>query len=173
MMRQMGWGMSRFIFAISLLLSFSLFAQNIDEAAQDKLIEKLTQVNLNLPPSDTSRGSITLRLADLHAERARRLSMKELNDGCTVCTAGNKDREKAIRLYNEILPTLENEQKARVNTQIGHLYEMSGQEAKAVAIYESLLNDKNEKISSEAQLSLAEIYFKKRNYSQALNFIKK
>lgn len=169
----MGWGMSRYIFGISLLLSLPLFAQNIDEAAQDKLIEKLTQVNLNLPPSDTSRGSITLRLADLHAERARRLSMKELNDGCTVCTAGNKDREKAIRLYNEILPTLENEQKARVNTQIGHLYEMSGQEAKAVAIYESLLNDKNEKISSEAQLSLAEIYFKKRNYSQALNFYKK
>ncbi len=165
--------MKGFIFATILFLSFQSLAQNLDEMAQEKLIEKLTQVNLNLPPSDTSRASITLRLADLHAERARRLSMKELNQGCTVCTAGSKDREKAIRLYNEVLPTLENEQKARVNTQIGHLHELSGQESKAMAIYESLLNDKNEKISSEAQLSLAEIYFKKRNYAQALGFYKK
>ncbi len=165
--------MNGFIFATILFLSFQSLAQNLDEMAQEKLIEKLTQVNLNLPPSDSSRASITLRLADLHAERARRLSMKELNQGCTVCTAGSKDREKAIRLYNEVLPTLENEQKARVNTQIGHLHELSGQESKAMAIYESLLNDKNEKISSEAQLSLAEIYFKKRNYAQALGFYKK
>jgi hypothetical protein len=165
--------MNGFIFGTILFLSLPIFAQNLDETAQEKLIEKLTQVNLNLPPSDTSRASITLRLADLHAERARRLSMKELNQGCTVCTAGVKDREKAIRLYNEVMPTLENEQKARVNTQIGHLHELSGQEGKAMAIYESLLNDKNEKISSEAQLSLAEIYFKKRNYGQALVFYKK
>jgi tetratricopeptide (TPR) repeat protein len=165
--------MNGFIFGTILFLSLPVFAQNLDETAQEKLIEKLTQVNLNLPPSDASRASITLRLADLHAERARRLSMKELNQGCTVCTAGSKDREKAIRLYNEVMPTLENEQKARVNTQIGHLHELSGQESKAMAIYESLLNDKNEKISSEAQLSLAEIYFKKRNYGQALTFYKK
>ncbi len=165
--------MNGFIFGTILFLSFQSLAQNLDETAQEKLIEKLTQVNLNLSPSDTSRAPITLRLADLHAERARRLSMKELNQGCTVCTAGSKDREKAIRLYNEVLPTLENEQKARVNTQIGHLHELSGQESKAMAIYESLLSDKNEKISSEAQLSLAEIYFKKRNYGQALTFYKK
>ncbi len=162
-----------FFISTIVFLSLPVFAQTLDETAQEKLIEKLTHVNLNLPPSDTSRGSITLRLADLHAERARRLSMRELNEGCTVCTAGAKDREKAIRLYNEVIPTLESEQKARVSTQIGHLHELSGQESKAMVIYESLMNDKNEKISAEAKLSLAEIYFKKRNYAQALTFYKK
>jgi hypothetical protein len=73
--------MNGFIFGTILFLSLPIFAQNLDETAQEKLIEKLTQVNLNLPPTDTSRASITLRLADLHAERARRLSMKELNQG--------------------------------------------------------------------------------------------
>lgn len=166
--------MIRNIIFISLFISTGAQAQDLSEEAQEKLIQKLTQVSLNLAPNDTSKESITLRLADLHAERGRRLAMKELNNGCSsVCNAGNKDREKAIRLYNEVLPNLENEQKARVHTQIGHLHELNGNEAKAIAIYESLLNDKNEKISSEAQLSLAEIYFKKRNYSQALNYYKK
>ncbi len=162
-----------FILFIGLVTVSSGFAQDIDAATQDKLIEKLTQVSLNMAPGDGSRTSIVLRLADLHAERGRRLSMKELNEGCTVCNAGTKDREKAIRYYNESLSALDGEQKARVNTQIGHLYELTGNEAKALAMYEALLKEKNEKVVSEAQLSLAEIYFKKRNYSQALAFYKK
>jgi hypothetical protein len=166
--------MTRLLFVIvfGTFIPFFLSAQQIDDAAQDKLIEKLTQVSLNLAPSDNSRNSIILRLADLHAERGRRLSMKELNEGCTVCKAGNKDRDKAIRLYNDVLPSLENEQKARVNTQIGHLYELTGNESKAIAMYQSLLNEKNQNIVAEAQLSLAEIYFKKRNFDQALKFYK-
>ncbi len=173
--------MSRFLFVFRFVfcglilngLVIAVSAQDLDESVQEKLIEKLTKVSLNIAPGDSARSSITLRLADLHAERGRRLSMKEINAGCTVCVAGNKDREKAIRLYTEVLPALENEQKARVNTQIGHLYEMSGNEAKAIAMYQSLLNEKNQKISSEAELSLAEIYFKRRNYVQALPFYKK
>ncbi len=165
--------MRKIVFILISLLAVGGIAQDIDQAAQEKLIEKLTQVSLNLAPNDSSRQSILLRLADLHAERGRRLSMKELNEGCTVCKAGNKDREKAIRIYNDVLPTLDHDQKARVNTQVGHLHELLGNEAKAIAMYQELIKEKNEKISSEAELSLAEIYFKKRDYRLALQYYTK
>jgi hypothetical protein len=138
------------------------------EQAQDRLIDKLAHLNLNLPPDDTSKTAITLRLADLHAERGRRLSMKELDSGCTTCKAGTKDREKAIRLYTEVMPKLENDQKARVMIQVGHLSEMIGQESKAIEVYGNLVHDKDPKVAVDAELSLAEMKFKKRNYKDAL-----
>ena len=45
-------------------------------STQDLLIQKLTQVQLNLAPADPSRASVLMRLADLHAEKARQMSMK-------------------------------------------------------------------------------------------------
>lgn len=135
--------------------------------AQDRLIDKLTQVSVNLAPSDSSKTSIALRLADLHSERGRRLAMSELNTGCVVCKAGSKDRQKAVQLYTEVLPKLESEQKARVMIQVGHLSEMLGQETKAIEIYQTLVKDKDPKIAADAELSLAEVQFKKRNYRQA------
>ena len=112
-----------------LLVSFLSNGAGLDEATQDRLIEKLTHVNLNLAPSDNSKVSITLRLADLHAERGRRLANNELNQGCTTCTAGDKDRKKSIEYYSDALPQLQNEQKARVLTQMAHLYELTHQES--------------------------------------------
>src|SRR5690606_7390704 len=103
----------------------------------------------------------------LHSERGRRLAMAELNTGCVVCKAGSKDRQKAVQLYTEVLPKLETEQKARVMIQVGHLSEMLGQEAKAIEIYSTLVKDKDPKIAADAELSLAEVQFKKRNYKQA------
>lgn len=167
--------MSKLVLAAAFVLSaaFSSANDGLDEKAQNLLIEKLTQVNLNLAPNDSSKTSITLRLGDLHAERARRLANAELNQGCTTCTAGDRDRKKAIEMYNSVLPQLQSDQKARVLTQVGHLHELTGQEAKAISIYEQLLKNENPSIASEAQLSLAEVYFKKRNYPLALEHYNK
>lgn len=160
---------------IKFLVLVSLFsgANGLDEATQSRLIEKLTQVNLNLAPNDSSKTSILLRLADLHAEQGRRLANKEINEGCNPCTAGTRDRKKAIELYGEALPHLQNEQKSRVLTQMGHIHELVGQEAKAISIYEQLLKNESPAIAAEAQLSLAEIYFKKRNFPLSLEFYQK
>jgi hypothetical protein len=161
------------MFKILLLSIFFVAGDGLDEATQNRLIEKLTQVNLNLAPNDSSKVSIALRLGDLHAERGRRLANEELNKGCATCTAGNKDRQQAIDYYTDVLPKLENEQKSRVLTQMGHLFELTGKETKAIGIYEGLLKNESAGIAAEANLSLAEIYFKKRAYSQALNYYEK
>lgn len=160
---------------ILVLAAFLASADGLDEATQNQLIDKLTRVNMNLAPNDSSKTSIILRLGDLHAERGRRLANLELNNGCSAsgCNAGDKDRKKAIELYNDALPALQNEQKSRVQTQVGHLNELIGQEAKAITIYEALLKNESPAIVGEAQLSLAEIYFKKRNYPLSLEYYQK
>lgn len=161
------------MFKILLVVSLFINAQDLDEAAHNRLIEKLSQVNLNLAPNDASKTSITLRLADLHAERGRRLANQEINAGCTTCTAGIKDRKMAIDLYNEVLPALQSAQKSKVQMQVGHLNELNGQEVKAIAIYEQLLKNETLAVVAEAQLSLAEIYFKKRNYALSFEYYQK
>lgn len=142
------------------------------ELAQDRLIDKLEHLQMNLSSEDTSKTAITLRLADLYAERGRRLAMRDLNNGGTGKT-GNKDREKAIRLYGEVMPKLQNDQKSRVMIQVGHLSELMGQDAKASEIYAVLVKDQDPKVAADAELSLAEMKFKKRDFKTALEHYNK
>lgn len=146
----------------------SASAQAVDPKTRDMLIEKLTQVYLNLAPADASKVAITLRLADLHAERARLEAMKELEAGCTTCTAGVQDRKKALGYYQEVLPKVQENSVGKVLAQVGHLYEMTGNEKDAIATYERILKDpKSASAQAEANVSLAEVYFKRRDYAQA------
>ncbi len=149
-------------------------AQLADKATRDLLIQKLTQVYATLAPADTARTALTLRLADLHAERARQDAMVELQSGCTVCNAGKEDRQKALRYYQEVLPKLNDQQMAKVLPQVGHLYQMTGQEKLAVEAYEKVIRDgKQPESVAEAHLSLAEMAFKKREYASAkFNYVK-
>ena len=157
------------VLAASLLSSNSGRAQaSVDPKTRDLLIEKLTQVYLNLAPLDSSKVPITLRLADLHAERARLDAMHELETGCTVCTAGKADRQKALSYYQEVLPKAPASSVGKILAQVGHLYEMTGNEKEAIATYERILREnKSPEASAEASLSLAEVYFKRRNYPKA------
>lgn len=143
-------------------------AQLADKSTRDLLIQKLTQVYATLAPADSARTALTLRLADLHAERARQDAMAELQGGCTVCNAGKEDRQKALRYYQEVLPKLNDQQAAKVLPQVGHLFQMTGQEKLAVEAYEKVIRDgKQPEAVAEAYLSLAEMGFKKREYASA------
>lgn len=145
--------------------------QGIDSKTRDMLIEKLTQVYMNLAPADASKMPITLRLADLHAERARLDAMKDLESGCTVCEAGKADRKKALQYYQEVLPKVGEASIGKVLAQVGHLYEMTGNEKDAIATYEKILKDpKSPEASAEANLSLAEVYFKRHDYPKARGY---
>lgn len=160
-------------YATAFVLGFGLIgnARAADKETRDLLINKLTQVYSSLAPVDTSRTPITLRLADLHAERARAAAMDELQNGCTVCVAGKEDRQKALRYYQEVMPKLSEGQLAKVLPQVGHLFEMIGQEAKAVEIYEKVVREnKQPEAVSEANLSLAEVHFKRRNFEGAKKY---
>lgn len=136
---------------------------------QDLLIAKLEHVYKNLAPDDSSKTPVTLRLADLLAERARVASMTELDSGCTVCTAGEQDRSRALRLYLEAMPKTPVSSRGRVMLQVGHLYEMMGREKEAIESYSAITTDTAQGSSAaDAYLSLAEIHFKKNHFKEAM-----
>lgn len=151
-----------------------LQAHAAGESTQDLLIQKLTQVQLGLAPSDPARSSVLLRLADLHAERARKLAMAEINDGCTVCNAGQKDRDKALAFYTEALSKVPAGSVSKVHLQMGHLYEMQGKSDKAEKSYQTMLSASSSPLEmAEAYLSLAEMAFRKNDFKTAQGYYKK
>ncbi|MBC7420619.1 MAG: tetratricopeptide repeat protein [Bdellovibrio sp.] len=159
---------------LGLFVGSFVLAQKTDTSSQDLLIKKLTQIQLNLAPSDASRNSVVLRLADLHSERARLLSMKEINDGCTVCKAGDADRIKSLSYYNEALAKAPDSVKAKVYLQLGHLYELNGQKDKAEKNYAQILSiSSNPMELAEAHLSLAESAFRKNDFKTAISHYEK
>ncbi len=147
---------------------------SVEKKTREILIKKLTQVYLNLAPQDSSKTAITLRLADLHAERARIMSMEELSEGCTKCVAGLQDRTQALRYYNEALANSPEASRAKILTQVGHLYELTGRESDAIGIYEKIIRDeKATDALADAHLSLAEVFFKRRSYLHARSHFEK
>jgi hypothetical protein len=146
-------------------------ANGMDVATRNILINKLTHVQLNLASSDPAKVGVTLRLADLYAERARIDAMSELNSGCLVCQSGKEDRLKALSYYNEVANKVPDNSRGKVLAQVGHLYELTGQEKLAILTYEKILGDsKMPEILAEANFSLAEVYFKKRSFSEAKSY---
>ncbi len=145
-------------------------ANALDADSQNLLIDKLQKVYLTLAPNDSSKVAVTLRLADLYAERARTESMKDGGGGASV----TQDREKALRLYNEVLERAPEASRPKIIMQIGHLHQMNGQEEKAIGFYQrNLKTETDPSLLAEAHLSLGEIYFKRRAYPQALNHYEK
>lgn len=148
-------------------LSLNVNAQTVDPN-RDLLIGKLEHVQLNLAPNDPSRTAVTLRLADLLAERARQASMQELDSGCTKCTAGLEDRKKAFSLYSEVVEKTNDGNKGKVLIQMGHLTQLSGESDKALAIYARALKEvPTPAVQAEAHLAVAEIQFKQRKFKEA------
>ncbi len=129
------------------------------------LIDKLTKVFLKLPEGSPTKSKLTLRLADLHAERGRLLAKEDLENGCVECTAGKEDRKQALEYYQYVLQDLNGERKHRVMVQVGHLYEVLGENSKATGFYKKVVASGQG--AAEAHFSLAEIYFKQRNFSLA------
>lgn len=151
-----------------LLSSPSSFAKTGD--TETLLINKLTNVFLKLPEGNPTKAKITLRLADLHAERGRLIAKDELEKGCLECSNGEVDRKKALEYYQYVLPSLKGEAKQNVMVQVGHLYEVLGQNNKAITFYKKVLESNQGSGVAEAQFSLAEIYFKQRNFSAAKSY---
>jgi hypothetical protein len=144
--------------ATTLSLSLSAGAQSSTDNA---LIEKFTMVYLRLAPTDTAKVGVTLRLADLHAERARKLSMEDM-------VKGEKDRNLALKYYREAVKGTPEEGQARIWIQMGHLNEMSSDSSSALKAYEQILAlPATPEQKADAHLSMAEVYFKQRQFEKA------
>lgn len=163
---------------VSRLLIVALFSvstvQALADDASDLLISKLSSVQATLPQNDPSSVAVTLRLADLLAERARLNSMDELNSGCTDCKAGAADRKKALQLYKEAVNRAPATTQAKVLIQMGHLSQLNGTETDALKYYSQALalNPAGETVA-EGNLAIAEIHFKNHEYKTAKSFYEK
>lgn len=166
--------MKKFII-ISLLLSLASpsWAAMTTET-RDRLIDKFTKVYNQIADEEEAKVNVTLRLGDMLAEKGRDLANKELGEGCAVCDAGDASRTQAIRYYSEAVNFLKDDRKASVLIQMGHLYELLGKENDAVKSYEQVFaNTKSDRLLSEAQFSLGELYFKKRDFVKAKSYFTK
>ncbi len=134
---------------------------------QDLLIDKLRGVFSGLPESSPARVKVGLRLADLHAERARLQAKKKLEEACIGCADGQGDREQALRYYHHVLPGLTSDRLQTVLIQMGHLYEVMNQNTQAIEFYKKGIDGSQGFLKAEAEFSLAEIYFKQRDFQQA------
>ncbi len=139
------------------------------DTAEDRLIDKLERIHLGLAAADPTKTAITLRLGDLYSERARAKAMKELEQNCTNCVAGDEDRRKALTYYEEALPQLQGTQAGRVMTQMGHLFQLLGEKHRAVQIYQNILKQNaSPDTTGQAHLALGEVLFKEGNYAESL-----
>ena len=154
-----------------LFVSNSVFAAQFDEQTRNQLIEKFSKVYDQLADEEPAKVNVTLRLADLLAEQGRFLANEELGKGCDVCNAGTDERQRALKFYEEAAGQLQNDKKASVTIQTGHLKELLGQEQAAINDYlVAIKSAVNPVFLNEAQFSLAEIYFKKRQFANAVKY---
>ncbi|MCJ8275734.1 MAG: tetratricopeptide repeat protein, partial [Bdellovibrionales bacterium] len=164
--------------AFTVLISFILMAQiswaEVTPETQTLLIKKLTNVFLKLPDGNPTKTKITLRLADLHAERGRLISKRELEKGCIECSNGEVDRKKALEYYLYVMPNLKGEQRHNVLVQIGHIYEVLGQNNKAISLYKKVISGSTDgRGMAESLFSIGEIYFKRKDFKSAQTYYKK
>ncbi len=150
--------------AVSAFLCVPAFAQTTEDA----LIEKFTLVYLKLAPKDPAKSGVTLRLADLMSERARKKSIDDV-------MKGQKDRNEAIRFYKEGVDAATEAARARIWIQIGHLHELNGDAKNGVEAYTKVLGMSvaTPEQLADAHLSLGEVAFKARNFEVARNHFSK
>lgn len=142
-------------------LSLVSFARE-QESMNDTLINKFTAVYVKIPNNDPARVGLGLRLADLHSERAKEKSQNDL-------AAGKADREKALRYYRDSVEKAEATARPNVYIQMGHLYELGNDTAKANQAYTMVIGnrDANPTQLAEAHFSLGEMAFRSKNYPVA------
>lgn len=158
----------KFCLLLVFVLIHSAFSAQFDEQTRNQLIDKFSKVYDQLADEEPAKINVTLRLADLLAEQGRFLANEELGKGCDPCVAGVVQREKALSLYQEASDHLKDDKKAAVLIQMGHLKELLGYEDAAIELYKlAIKNSLNPSLLNEAQFSLAEIYFKKRQFENA------
>lgn len=161
--------MRRFVVAsLAICLYFQAARAELDAVNQNVLINKLEMVYRSLADKDASKVGVTLRLADLYAERARQAAAKDLEGGASL--SGTKaDRDKALRLYSEVIDRAPETARGKIVMQMGHLHQMNGQEEKAIALYMKNTGAEEPAVRAEAHLSLGEIYFKRRDFAKAIS----
>jgi len=153
---------------LAISLGFVFFAYSSD--LNDSLINKFELIYKNLAPGDPQRVAISLRLADLLSEKARRVGQLEFNQTGAFGKQSEELREKALKIYESTLPSLEGSQKSRVLLQMGYLSELVQDSKRAQKYFAEVSSTTSDlKLKGEAYLALADNLFRSKYYLEALD----
>ncbi|MBO9665194.1 MAG: tetratricopeptide repeat protein [Bdellovibrio sp.] len=165
------------ILIITPVLAGALFAQiaraeKMNNDTQDLVVSKMERVLSAMDKKDPSWVPTQQRLADVLAERARTRFMQEVEANCDGCKGSKEDRQKAIKIYETLLSQLEINEHGPVLFQLAHLYEMAGQNDKAISLFETIVKDAKKKsinpaIVSKSHAALGDLLFQKQKFKEA------
>ncbi len=161
-----------FVFAAAVLNTATSYAEKMSSGTQDLVIDKMERALSVIEKNDAAYIPSQKRWADLLAERARTRFMAEIEVNCAGCKGSAEDRKKAIITYEQILDRVEINEHGPVLFQLGHLYEMSGNQNKAIELYERILKDAKPKkitkeIISRSHVALGDLLFQKNKFKDA------
>ncbi|MFN7729716.1 MAG: tetratricopeptide repeat protein, partial [Bdellovibrio sp.] len=147
-------------------------AEKMDSETQNLVIDRLDRILTNMETSDPSWVRSNLRMADLLAERARLRFMNEIEADCKDCKGSSADRQRAIKIYQAIQKETPIQTQGVIMFQMAHLFEIAGDEARAISLFESILKAKKGVYSADvvtrARTALADIFFQKGKFKEAL-----
>ena len=139
----------------------------MDSSTHDLMISKLESVLTSMPKHGKEFKNITLRIADLYADRAR-LKLLEQKDG-------SADRKSALRNYKLVVSQLNAIDQGAVVLQMAHLQNLLDQTNDAEKTLAKAIKNKSytREVLSKANAQIGEIYFKKANFVKAEQNFKK
>lgn len=162
------------IIAISVMISQSQ-AEKLSLSAHDSLISKLESViqldagSKRANDNMLKQSQLALRLADLYAERARLLSIDKEGQGDVLHKDQiEKDRQKSLSIYKQVLNQVKPEQKGRILLQSAHLNILLQNDKEAINLYEQILKTPaaySDEAEAIAHIQLGDIYFQKGDFT--------
>jgi hypothetical protein len=150
-------------------------AEKLDIHTHDLVINRLEETLPTVKGQD-SEPRVLIRLADLYADRARLIAIKNEQTKCTTdCESEAKDRKKAIAAYQKAFASANLDQKSHILLQSAHLHLLTGDIDQAKKVYLDII--KNKKVYSAALVGdafagLAEIQYRNGEFKLALGNFK-
>lgn len=160
-----------------LFVSVQAGANKLDLEMHNELIEKLSSVaSAGGEDGDqmVDNSAVVLRLADLHSERSRMLSVANEGKGTQQFEKEiTADRRAALQLYQRAYKKLSAADKARVDLQSAHLHMMLKEEKKGTEFFTKLSGTKGQASAvyrAQALIQLGDMTFAKGNFDDAKSF---
>jgi hypothetical protein len=167
------------ILAILILLLAKTAFGLLDGDTDGQIINRLEKALTQLEPRDSARLKISMRLADLHSERARVTDLNTIANqtgskspvpACKTCVSANRDRDRALELYSWSFDRSGPADQSRILEQMGHLYQLQGLHKKAEDFFNSILRSKrySHKLKAQAHAGLGNLNYQKTEFKKAL-----
>ncbi|MGE0762294.1 MAG: hypothetical protein AB7N80_03340 [Bdellovibrionales bacterium] len=157
------------LLALAMIAAVQATAERMDESTHSMIIGKLEGALKFLSKNSKERTSITLRLADLYADRARLQVLAKNEGNCGACPDGKQDRERAVTLYKSVIDSLDRDNQGLALLQLAHLQTLLNLTKDATSTLERASNQKRYHFSttSHARGNLGELKFRQANYAGA------